>query len=112
MANLILQPLTALGQVAPLIVAIGPYTITERNDVALASLTSRRGRDADVARAAVSAGIPLPTPGRAETAGLSAFWLAPDHWMVEAPFATHEDIRAHLLTFFGDAASITEQTDA
>ena len=32
--------------------------------------------------------------------------------MIEAPFATHENIRAHLLTIFGDAASITEQTDA
>ena len=32
--------------------------------------------------------------------------------MIEAPFATHENIRAHLLAIFGDAASITEQTDA
>ncbi len=32
--------------------------------------------------------------------------------MVEAPFATYEDIAAHLKTLFGDAASITEQTDA
>jgi sarcosine oxidase subunit gamma len=33
-------------------------------------------------------------------------------WFVEAPFASHEDIVAHLKPAFGDAASITEQTDA
>ncbi len=38
--------------------------------------------------------------------------MTPDMWMVEAPFATHEDIRPALLAVFGDAASITEQTDA
>jgi sarcosine oxidase subunit gamma len=33
-------------------------------------------------------------------------------WFVEAPYATHEDIAAHLKPLFGEAASITEQTDA
>ena len=33
-------------------------------------------------------------------------------WLVEAPFASHEDIVSHLKTIFWDAASITEQTDA
>ena len=32
--------------------------------------------------------------------------------MIEAPFATHEDIATLLRAPFGDAASITEQTDA
>jgi sarcosine oxidase, subunit gamma len=32
--------------------------------------------------------------------------------MVEAPFATHEDIAAHLKQALGETASITEQTDA
>ena len=110
MANL--KPLTALGHDAPETVIIGPYTIIERTDTALASLATRRNRSADVNRAAAAAGIPLPPPGHAETASLAAFWLAPDHWMIEAPFATHENIRQHLLAIFGDAASITEQTDA
>ena len=32
--------------------------------------------------------------------------------MVEAPFATHEDIVSHLKPAFGEAASISEQTDS
>ena len=106
------EPLTPLGQAEPQTVTIGPFTICERVDTALASLATRRNRDADVAGAAKGAGIPLPPPGRQANATFAAFWLAPGMWMIEAPFATHEDIRAHLLAIFGDAASITEQTDA
>jgi sarcosine oxidase subunit gamma len=82
-------------------------------DMALASLASRRGREAEVATLAAAAGLPLPGPRRAAAgAPFSAFWLGPEQWMVEAPHATHEDIVAHLKPVFGDAASITEQTDA
>ena len=107
-----LKALTPLGHAAPEVTTIGPFTMTERTDTALASLAIRRGRAVDVTAAAAAAGIPLPPPGRHETQTLAAFWLAPEMWMIEAPFATHEDIRAHLLTLFHDAASITEQTDA
>ena len=107
-----LEPLPPLGHAEPQTVTIGPFIITERVDTALASLAIRRGRGADVAKAAAWSGIPLPGPGRYAAETLAAFWLAPDTWMVEAPFATHEDIRAQLLAVFGDAASITEQTDA
>lgn len=107
-----LEPLTPLGHAAPQITTIGPFTITERTDTALASLAIRRGRGPDVTSAAAMAAIPLPAPGRYETQTLAAFWLAPEMWMIEAPFATHEDIRAHLMAVFHDAASITEQTDA
>ena len=107
-----LEPLTPLGHSAPETTTIGPVTITERTDTALASLAIRLGRAADVAAIAHQFGIPLPKPGHHATDTLSAFWLAPDMWMIEAPFATHEDIRAHLLQHFNDAASITEQTDA
>jgi sarcosine oxidase subunit gamma len=107
-----LNPLTPLGHAEPETTRIGPFTITERVDTALASLAIRRGRGADVDRCATAAGIPLPGPGAHARDGLAAFWLAPDMWMVEAPFASHEDIRAHLLSLFQDAASITEQTDA
>jgi sarcosine oxidase, subunit gamma len=108
----VLETLTPLGRAEPQTVTIGQITITERIDTALASLATRRGRAEDVAKAAKSAGIPLPAPASHATDRLAAFWLAPDMWMIEAPFATHEDIRAHLGAIFGDAASITEQTDA
>lgn len=108
-----LHALTALGHSAPETVQIGPYRIAERFDVALASVAIRIGRDAEVLAAATAAQLPLPPPARAaEGTPFSAFWIAPDMWMVEAPFATHEDIAAHLKPLFAEAASITEQTDA
>lgn len=111
MANA-LKALTPLGHDAPVSETVGPVTITENVGVALASLASRLGREAEVAAAAQAAGIPLPGPGRAETASYGAIWLGPEQWMIEAPFETHEDIAAVLKPLFGEAASITEQTDA
>jgi len=108
-----LAPLTALGHSDPMVVTIGPVTIAERTDVALASLASRRGREGDVAAAAQAIGLPLPGPGRHAAGPVwSAFWLGPDQWMAGAAFATHEDIVAALRPAFGDSASLTEQTDA
>ena len=54
----------------------------------------------------------MPPPGRYATDTLAAFWLAPDMWMIEAPFATHEDICGFLRGHMDGAASVTEQTDA
>jgi sarcosine oxidase, subunit gamma len=104
-----LKPLTPLGKAIAQTDTIGPVRIAENATMALASLATRKGREADVARAAKSLNIILPTPGRASE---NALWLAPDQWMVEAAYSTHEDIVAHLKPTFGDAASITEQTDA
>lgn len=108
-----LRPLTALGGHTPAELAVGPLTVTERFDVALASVAARRGRMADLAKAAEKIGLPLPEAGRhAAGAPYSAFWVAPEMWFVEAPFATHEGIAAMLKGALGDAASVTEQTDA
>ena len=104
-----LEPLTPMGHTTPQTDTIGPVTITENTSMAMASLATRRGRAADVANAAKSLNITLPAPGHASQ---TALWLAPDQWMIAAPFATHEDIVVHLKPFFGDAASITEQTGA
>ncbi len=113
MAEFILKPITALGHAAPAVVSLGAWTVTERADVALASVAVRRGRLGDVQAAALAAGLPLPSASMAAQGLLyGAFWLTPEMWMVEAPFATHEDIRAALLAVFDTAASITEQTDA
>lgn len=113
MANHVLKPLTALGSDTPKTVEIGDYRIDERFDVALASLATRRGRDKDVAKVAKAAKLDLPNPSCADAkAYYGAFWLSPQQWMIEAPLATLEDISVHLKAIFGDAASITEQTDA
>ncbi|KAF0113584.1 MAG: sarcosine oxidase subunit gamma [Rhodobacteraceae bacterium] len=111
MASLI--AMTALGAREPAIITRGPLTITERFDVALASVAARKGRMADVAKAAEKAGIPLPGPAaHQQGTAYSAFWTASEMWFVEAPFATHELIADLLKSALGDAASITEQTDA
>ena len=109
----ILKPLTALGANAPLEEALRPWSLTEVVDVALASVAPRRGREAEVRAAAAKAGIDWPEVAMAtQGAVFGAIWLTPDVVMVEAPFASHEDIRPKMLEIFGDAASITEQTDA
>lgn len=108
-----LQAMTALGAREPAVVEIGPLRIIERVDLALASVAARRGRMADLATAARAAGVPLPDAARHQAgAPYSAFWTAPDMWFVEAPFGSHELIADQLKAALGDAASITEQTDA
>ena len=108
-----LQPLTALGKREATAVTHGPLTITERTDVALASVAARKGRMADLSAAAQKAGVPLPGPATHQAGTpYSAFWVAPEMWFVEAPHATHELIADPLKSALGDAASITEQTDA
>ena len=107
------KSLTALGQDRAQVVAIGPYKITERFDLALASVAVRRGQEKAFATAAKKLGVPLPTvSSHAAGAVFSAFWVTPEMWFVEADFASHEDITAHLKPAFGETASITEQTDA
>ncbi|RYI34581.1 MAG: sarcosine oxidase subunit gamma [Acetobacteraceae bacterium] len=108
-----LMAMTALGAQGAAVIELGPLRISERTDVALASLAARKGRMADVAKAAQTAGVPLPVPAaHLQGAPYSAFWTAPEMWFVEAPYATHELIADLLRSAFGDSASITEQTDA
>ncbi len=61
-----LQAMTALGARVPAVVTVGPLTITERFDVALASVATRRGKTADLTNAAKAIGLPLPGPARHE----------------------------------------------
>ena len=113
MADHRLKPITPLGHDAPHSVTLGPVTISEVTHTALASLAARLGEGKAVTDIADAAGIPLPPPGKAaQGATYAAFWLSPELWMIEAPFATHEDIVAILKPHFGEAASLTEQTDA
>ncbi|WP_170971849.1 sarcosine oxidase subunit gamma [Rhodobacter sp. SY28-1] len=108
-----LQPLTALGRREATTVTHGPLTISERTDVALASVAARNGRAADLAKAAQKADVPLPGPAsHQQGTPYSAFWTAPEMWFVEAPYASHELIVDLLKSALADTASITEQTDA
>lgn len=108
-----LAAITPLGGATAREDRIGGITIVENPDLALASLTTRMGRDGDVAKAAKKLfGFVLPEPGRMESKGdWAAFWTGPGQWMVTAPFISHEDIASIVKAGIGDAASITEQTD-
>ena len=102
-----LMAMSAFGAREAAVVTAGPLTITERMDLALASVAARRGRDLG------GRAVPLPGPGRWEAGNpYSAFRVTPEMWFVEADFATHELIADELKAVFGDAASVTEQTDA
>lgn len=108
-----LVPLTALGAATPRRDTIGAITIAENPDVALASVAARRG-ETDACKVALAAWLDAPAPGIAEHSGdaRAAFWLGPDMWMLEAPFATHEGMAQDLAQRFQGVASVTEQTDA
>ena len=107
-----LAPLTALGSTAPRTDTIGPVTIAEAPDWALASVTARLEQDAAAARAQV---LGVPAPGvacYASGSDLAAFWIAPDSWMVTAPYRAQPDLASHLRTQLGPCASVTDQSDA
>lgn len=107
-----LTALTPLFSETPAQRRIGDVQIIERVDIALASLAERAGGGAELARRATKAGLPLPGPeGHAAGPELSAFWIGPGLWMVEAPLDSHEDIVAAIAPWVGDAAAVTEQTD-
>ncbi len=108
-----LTPRTPFGRLDPLDETIGAFTIAESTATAIASLAVRRGRTADVERAAAEAGIALAGPGRlARGDPWMTVWTGPEQWLVLAPFEGYEDIVAALEPLFGDAVSLAEQTDA
>lgn len=101
-----LAPITALGASAPQSRHFGALTISENADLALASLTLRRG-----ASQPVPFGVTLPGPGDWIAGdGISAFWTGPDQWMIEAPGRADEDFAA-TLRLQAPGCSVTEQTD-
>jgi len=108
-----LNPITPLGQRAPVTETHGPITLTEITDAALASVAARLSREA-AARSILESvlGDSVPGPARMGGTDLTAFWAGPDQWMVEAPFDTHEDLAAQLAAKADGALSVTEQTDA
>lgn len=108
-----LAPLCPLGGDTPRSLSHGGMTLSETVDTALASVSARAGTEQSVATTMCGyLGTDLPAPGHAsfgET--LSAFWIGPQQWMVQAPFGTHELLADDLKATLADHASVTEQTD-
>ncbi|WP_339109588.1 sarcosine oxidase subunit gamma [Thioclava sp. GXIMD4216] len=97
---------TALGGTRPKTETLGSMTLTERPDIALASVVARHGQSLTEV-----AGLPLPAPGAlTQGAGLTAFWAGPKQWLIEGEARAEEDFAAWVKTQ-ASAASVTEQTD-
>lgn len=109
-----LTPITPLGGTTLREDRIGAITITEADDWALASVAARAGQLEDtLARVRKLSGLDLPGPGGLVAGGdWRAWWMAPEAWMLATPLSASEDIVAAVKPALGDAASITEQTDA
>lgn len=108
-----LTPIAPLGGTAPREDVVGTLTLTERPDVALASVAARLGREAEVRGHLTDLLGRAPGPGEAVQGDPeTGFWTGPDQWMVDAPHDTHEDLADRLEARMGEAASVTEQTDA
>lgn len=73
-----LKTQTALGADVPLSATIGVLSISENNNLALASLTKPK-----TSKASQVFGMSLPDIGRYSTKDAhSVFWIGPDQWMV------------------------------
>lgn len=108
-----LKYLTPLGGTSPRIDDLAGLRIVENPGIALASIACRLRREVEFAKAAERFfGFAMPGPGKvAGRTPYNAIWTAADQWLVEAPFDSHEDIAHIVKDGFGDAASVTEQTD-
>lgn len=108
-----LTAMTALGGTTAREDTVGSVTLTEKPDIALASVAARMGHE-EACRGHLKDVLgAVPGPSKVQLHDPEAgFWMGPDAWMVGAPFATHEDLAHQLKARFGETASITEQTDA
>lgn len=109
-----MKPLTALGAHAPRVDQHGPVTLTEVTRLAIASVQARLGHEA-ACQTHLANLLDSHAPTVSELVmhdPEAAFWIGPDQWMVGAPYDSHEDLAAQLVTRFDGTASITEQNDA
>ncbi|TVP69211.1 MAG: sarcosine oxidase subunit gamma [Rhodobacteraceae bacterium] len=107
-----LAPLTALGTTRPRQDTIGPLTISEAPDWALASVAARLEQERACADALAGL-LGGPAPGIAQHvqgAELGAFWIGPHIWLIEAPYTP--DLAQRVKSACGGSASVTDQTDA
>ena len=101
-----LTPITAFGAQTPRRATYGAITLTEECDLGLASLALRKGQEAPTVF-----GISLPAVGKlAQSGGTSAFWSAPDQWMIMGAGHGNSDF-ATMVQTEAPNASVTEQTD-
>jgi len=89
------------------------FAISEVTDLALASLSTRRGQETEVrARAKARFGLEPPPPGRTATGdGMTVLSTGHQQWFVEAAESAAGGLEALLRETFEDAAAVTDQSD-
>lgn len=109
-----LAPLTALGASMPRSDTIGPVTISEAPDWALASVAARLEQEAACLDALTRLlGTKAPDVAQhVQGTVLGAFWIGPHVWMCEAPYGTAPDLVQRVKAACAGSASVTDQTDA
>lgn len=108
-----LKPITALGGATAQVDQFDGLMISENPDRALVSMTAREGQgDAVRDKAWPLVKIDLPDVGKSMMATeYCAFWIGPESWMIDAPYAGNTDLAKQVKQAVGDAASVVEQTD-
>lgn len=108
-----LGSITALGATTPRTDIVGPLTIVENPDWALASLAVRQEAGQEVAKHMQTlTGLALPPAGAlVANDTYTLWWIGPDQWMIAAHHTTHENLPALVKSAVGAAGSVTEQTD-
>lgn len=109
-----LKPITPLGAATARTDEFTGLTICENPDRALASLTARQGHETELAKAAATLlGHDLPGVGQSQVGTTyTSFWIGPESWMLDAPYAGQESIAGTVKAAVGPTASVVEQTDA
>ena len=112
MADYRLRPRTAFGAETPRAITHGAASLTERPDLAIASVAARAGQGAHVASVIEARlGAACPVSAFVEGPELSAFWTGPDQWFVIGDHVRHERLAETLEADLGALASVTEQND-
>ena len=107
-----LNSINAFGGNTPQLDKIGQLTLTENNNLALASVSARLGNEKACHKHLKALIGDIPGPGSCRfNDPVSGYWMGPDSWMMTAPHDTHEHLATDLKIQFAQTASITEQTD-
>lgn len=90
------------------------FTIEDRNDLTIASITAAKGQSTDVKAVIQNAyGVTLPdTPERVTGNGIAFIWHGPGQWMAIADRgASNRDLELELKPLFDGKAAIVDQSD-
>ncbi|GGE48674.1 sarcosine oxidase subunit gamma [Actibacterium pelagium] len=112
MSEIRLTQITAFGRVEAQTASFGDVTLTERPDLAIASVAARHGQESTVRSTLEQmVGGALEVSSFREGNRFSAFWTGPSQWFVMADHDDYETLAASLKETLSRAASITEQND-